>query len=29
MDGYAGGLIPGEEANDIDNGFYVRMTGTY
>jgi hypothetical protein len=29
MDGYAGGLIPGEEANDIDNGFFVRMTGTY
>lgn len=29
IDGYAGGLLPGEEQNDIDNGFFVRMTGTY
>lgn len=29
IDGHAGGLLPGEEDNDIDNGFFVRMTGTY
>jgi hypothetical protein len=29
IDGNAGGLLPGEEENDIDNGFYVRMTGMY
>ena len=29
IDGNAGGLIPGEEENDIDNGFYVRLTGMY
>jgi len=29
INGSAGGLLPGQESNDIDNGFYVRMTGTY
>jgi len=29
IDGSAGGLLPGEEENDIDNGFYVRLTGMY
>ena len=29
IDGSAGGLLPGEEDNDIDNGFYVRLTGMY
>lgn len=29
VNGSAGGLLPGQESNDIDNGFYVRMTGMY
>jgi len=29
LGGIAGGLLPGEQANDIDSGFYVRMTGMY
>lgn len=29
INGSAGGLLPGQESNDIDNGFYVRMTGMY
>jgi len=29
IDGSAGGLLPGQEENDIDNGFFVRLTGMY
>ncbi|MFO0749486.1 MAG: OmpA family protein [Myxococcota bacterium] len=29
IDGFAGGLLPGEQANDVDNGFFVRLTGMY
>lgn len=29
IDGHAGGLLPGEDGNDIDNGFFTRLTGTF
>ena len=29
MNGIAGELMPGEAANDIQNGFFVRLTGMY
>ncbi|MCC6622696.1 MAG: hypothetical protein IT385_15645 [Deltaproteobacteria bacterium] len=29
IDGFAGGLLPGEESNNVDNGFFVRLTGMY
>jgi hypothetical protein len=29
VDGFAGGILPGELENDIANGFFIRMSGMY
>ncbi|MCA9514309.1 MAG: hypothetical protein KC635_05155, partial [Myxococcales bacterium] len=29
INGVAGALLPGSDGHDVENGFYVRLTGTY